>query len=92
MVEPTDKFGVDGVQRYPLDAPVFTVVGFAAVTALAAGTDPDPICQIGVDVMDKQTLVITYQHWAKTEPMNHDLACQKARQAAELVMTTLLER
>lgn len=91
VIEPATSFDFYNVERYPPGSPVFTISGFNAITGLTYGNDPKSSCQIAIDVMENQALGISYTYWGKIVPMNHDIACQKARKAAELVMTTLLD-
>jgi len=49
-------------------------------------------CIVNVDVAPSQAVQISYFYRGSTVPMNHEIACQKARNAAELVMQTILAR
>jgi hypothetical protein len=43
-----------------------------------------------VDVAPSQAVQVGYFYNGQTVPMTHELACQKARNAAELAMQTIL--
>jgi hypothetical protein len=69
-----------------------TVAGFPAVETQNLYAPPETSCIIGVDVADEQGLQINYDYTGSTAPMTRDLACQKAKAAAEMAMQTLLTR
>jgi hypothetical protein len=71
--------------------PLRSVQGFAATTAGSTGTDPRWYCGIMVDVAPGKALYATYDNFDKDNPaMNHVLACDKAQQLADAMLTTFL--
>jgi len=67
-----------------------TVDGFAATTTTSIGSDPNFYCGLLVDVAPGQALNATYDNPAKDYPgMNRQLACGKAQELAESMLTTL---
>ncbi len=47
---------------------------------------------MNVDVAPSQAVQVGYFYNGVTVPMTHEIACQKARHAAELAMQTILAR
>ena len=45
---------------------------------------------MNVDVAPSQAVQVAYFYNGQTVPMTHEIACQKARNAAELAMQTIL--
>jgi hypothetical protein len=77
--------GVDAVHS---QEPARTIAGFGAVTTGTIGTDPNYYCQIFVDVAPNQAFSVSFANNGKDIPgMNHQVACDKAQQAAELMLT-----
>jgi len=70
--------------------PVRSVGGFAATTTVSAGTDPNRFCGLLVDVASGQSLAADYSNNGHDYPgMNRELACFKAQQLAEAMLSTL---
>lgn len=79
--------GVDAVHS---QEPPRVVDGFAAVTTGTIGTDPAIYCQIFLDLAPGKALTVTYDNDGHDIPgMNHQLACDKAQQAAALMLANL---
>lgn len=74
------------------DLKVTTVAGFGAVTVPALYSSGKSNCLIGVDVASSQAVQVSYFYNGSTVPMTHELACRKARNAAELAMQTILAK
>lgn len=70
-------------------ASVTEVAGFPTVRTTGPRGLPERHCFLYVDVAEEQTLFVGYQYEGRTEPMTTDLACDKARTAAELMLETL---
>ena len=97
--EPVETYSVDintrGGVELALERPqleVITVAGFGAVSTPALFSSGERDCIVNVDVAPSQAVQISYFYRGSTVPMNHEIACQKARNAAELVMQTILGR
>jgi Protein of unknown function (DUF3558) len=72
------------------DLEVTKVAGFPAVTVPALYSSGKLNCLVGIDVAPGQAVQVSYFYNGATVPMTHELACQKARNAAELAMQTIL--
>lgn len=73
-------------------ATVITVAGFPAVQTQGNYAPADASCVVLLGVARGQTLQIAYDYNGPPETMTKDLACTKARTAAELAMQTLIAR
>lgn len=71
---------------------VVTVAGFGAVTTPGRYSSGEHECIVNVDVAQRQAVQVGYFYNGSTVPMNHEIACQKARNAAELAMQTILAK
>jgi Protein of unknown function (DUF3558) len=71
---------------------VTTVAGFGAVQTPALYGTGKQDCVVNVDVAPSQAVQVAYFYNGTTVPMTHEIACQKARRAAELAMQTILAR
>lgn len=70
--------------------PPRTVDGFAATSSGSSAADPARYCGMLVDVAPGQSLLVTYDNSRKDDPgLNHQLACDKAQRAAEMMITNL---
>jgi hypothetical protein len=79
--------GVDAVNSRE---PPRVVAGFGAVTTGTVGTDPAYYCQIFLDSAPNQAFSVSFANNGDDIPgMNHQLACDKAQQAAELMLANL---
>jgi hypothetical protein len=74
------------------DLDVTTVAGFGAVTVPALYSSGKLNCLVGIDVARGQAVQVSYFYNGATVPMTHEIACQKARNAAELAMQTILAK
>jgi len=83
--------GVEQVFAQP-QLEVTTVAGFGAVQTPALYGTGRQDCVVNVDVAPSQAVQVGYFYNGATVPMTHEIACQKARHAAELVMQTILAR
>ncbi|MBA2322797.1 MAG: DUF3558 family protein [Pseudonocardiales bacterium] len=73
--------------------PIRFVQGFATTSTTSIGTDPRWYCTMFVDIGPGQSLKTSYDNDSKDIPgMNHDLACAKAQQLAEYMLTALKAR
>ena len=66
-----------------------TVSGFGAVETPGLYSSGEKDCVVNVDVASRQALQVAYSYNGATVPMNHEIACQKARGAAEMAMQTI---
>lgn len=91
LVMRTTDQGPETALGSPLGAELISVSGFPAVKTKGFGTgDGSHHCMILVGVAEGQTLQVQYDYYGTALPMNRELACQKARAAAELAMQTLI--
>ena len=71
---------------------VVTVGGFGAVETPGLFSSGERDCIVNVDVAPQQAVQVSYFYNGSTVPMTHEIACQKARNAAELAMQTILAK
>jgi hypothetical protein len=97
--EPVETYSVDintrGGVELTFERPqlaVITIAGFGAVSTPALFSSGERDCIVNIDVAPSQSVQISYFYRGSTLPMNHEIACQKARNAAELAMQTILAR
>jgi Protein of unknown function (DUF3558) len=95
--EPIENYSVDadtqGGVELAFGQPqlkVITIAGFGAVETPGLFSSGQHDCIVNVDVAPSQAVQVSYFYNGATVPMTHELACQKARNAAELAMQTLL--
>jgi hypothetical protein len=69
---------------------VTTVAGFGAVQSPGLYRLGDRDCVVNVDVAPSQAVQVAYFYNGQTVQMTHEIACRKARNAAELAMQTIL--
>ena len=69
---------------------VISVAGFGAVQTPAPYGGSTQNCVVNVDVAPSQAVQVAYFYNGQTVPMTHEIACRKARNAAELAMQTIL--
>ena len=69
---------------------VIAIAGFGAVETPGAYSSGRDNCIISIDVAPRQALQVGYFYNGATVPMTHEIACGKARNAAELAMKTVL--
>ncbi len=96
--EPIESFAVVRETRYgavaalaaPRGATVEVIAGFATVFTQGIHDDPNRGCIALIDVTDRKALTVAYSYRGSSVPMTREIACGKARTAAELVMGTIL--
>jgi hypothetical protein len=71
---------------------VITVAGFGAVQTPGLFSSGEHDCIVNVDVAPSQAVQVSYFYNGASVPMTHEIACQKARHAAELAMQTILAK
>ncbi len=71
---------------------VITVAGFGAIETPGVFSTGKYECIMNVDVAPRQAVQVSYFYNGSTVPMTHEIACQKARNAAELAMQTILAK
>jgi hypothetical protein len=85
--------GVEYYLHSTTGAQVSQVDGFAAVLTTSPFQEPARQCVAAVDVAAEQSLEVRYLNPDGDLPgMNHQVACQLARQVAELMVTNLSNR
>lgn len=97
--EPVESYTIDvntrGGVELVLGQPqldIVTVAGFGAVETPGLFSTGKFECIINIDVAPSQAVQVSYFYDGSTLPMTHEIACQKARNAAELAMQTILAR
>ena len=97
--EPIENYSVDINTRGGVELvfgqpqlEVTTVAGFGAVQTPALYGTGEQDCLVNVDVAPSQAVQVGYFYNGATVPMTHEIACRKARHAAELAMQTILAR
>ncbi|GAA5176631.1 hypothetical protein GCM10023321_85490 [Pseudonocardia eucalypti] len=80
-----------GAEQYRNDSTeVVHIGGFPAVQASSEIQDPETHCLLMIDVAPGQSLWVQFVNMGRTYPgMNHQRACQFARQTAEDMLTNL---
>lgn len=76
-------------------AQVVHVAGFPAVQTNDPTADPTHTCELYIDIAEGQTLLVAYvggPNNPNSATSTHPLACQKAAQAADLMIQTLQTR
>jgi hypothetical protein len=73
-------------------ASVIQIAGFAAVETQTPDFPANSHCLLGIDVAAGQSLYVIYDYDGSTVPMTRELACEKARVAAEMAVQTLIEQ
>jgi len=71
------------------------VAGFPAVQTNDPTADPTHTCELYIDIAEGQTLLVAYvggPNNPNSATSTHPLACQKAAQAADLMIQTLETR
>ena len=68
------------------------MAGFGAVETAGLYRTGDRDCVVNIDVAPGQAVQVGYFYNGTTVPMTHEIACEKARHAAELAMQTILAR
>jgi hypothetical protein len=68
---------------------VVTVAGFGAVETPGVLSSGERDCIVTIDVAPGQAVQVNYFYNGTTVLMNHEIACQKARGAAEMAMQTI---
>ncbi len=84
-------YGAEVMLRNPLGADVIRVAGFPAVETQTLYAPREETCQIFLDVAAGRTIQVSYDYLGNL-PMIREVACKKARTAAEFVIQTLLTR
>jgi hypothetical protein len=69
---------------------IVNVARFGAVEARAIRGDPERACFVYVDVAEGQHLRVLYSYDGRELPMNRQVACEKARSVAELMVQNLI--
>lgn len=97
--EPVETYTVDintrGGVELAFDRPqldVVTIAGFGAVSTPGLFSSGERDCVVNVDVAPSQAVQVAYFYRGTTVPMTHEIACQKARNAAEMAMQTIQAR
>jgi hypothetical protein len=71
-------------------AQVVQVAGFPAVQTASPDVDPAKQCQLFIDVAPGQSLQVQYANFTGDYPgISHQVACQQASKAAELMIGNL---
>lgn len=92
LVMRTTDQGPESAFDNPRGTRVTTVAGFPAIETQGLYSPKESHCGILIGVATGQTLQVQYDYNGTALPMTRELACQKARAAAELAMQTLIEQ
>ncbi|MEJ3655704.1 DUF3558 domain-containing protein [Actinomycetes bacterium KLBMP 9759] len=92
LIEHILDFQPERLARNPLGAHDIVVSGFPAIETKSIGASHDQTCQIFVGTAPGQGIQIAYTYNGRSVPMTRELACQKARTAAEFAMETLIRQ
>jgi hypothetical protein len=65
------------------------IAGFGAVETPGLLSSGERDCIVNIDVASGQAIQVNYFYNGSTVPMNHEIACRKAGNAAELAMQTI---
>jgi Protein of unknown function (DUF3558) len=94
--EPVESYSIDintrGGVELAFGQPHLNVVmiaGFGAVETPGLLSSGERDCIVNIDVASGQAIQVNYFYNGSTVPMNHEIACRKARNAAELAMQTI---
>lgn len=97
--EPVESYSIDVNTRGGVELAygqpqlkVVSVAGFGAVETPSKFSSGEHDCIVNIDVASGQAVQVNYFYNGSTVPMNHEIACQKARNAAELAMQTILAK
>lgn len=98
--EPQDLYAIGsdllrGVQYPSVDVAgvrVTEVVRYGAIEYEDMYSEPGKNCVLNVDVAAEQSLFVRYDYDGVTIPMTKELACDKAKVAAEMAIQTLIEQ
>lgn len=83
--------GIEATFDNPRGTRATTIAGFPAVETQGFHSPANSNCGLVVDIAHAQTLNISYDYNGAM-PSTREMACTKARAAAELAMQTLLQR
>ena len=93
---PDDSWTAGGVKRTAAEAlrlgaaPFGLIGGFAAVKSASGLADPTFSCIVVLDTAPDQGLSVYYENTHKGAPgMSHEVACQRAATAAEMMVANL---
>jgi hypothetical protein len=94
LEEPIESYLIDGSASIGIDSidaigEPFSVGRYAAVFAQGQFADLERSCAIFIEVRPGQTLHVDYGYDGVAKHMTHDLACQKAKPVAEMVVANL---
>jgi hypothetical protein len=92
--EPIESYLVDGSDQLGIDSldaigEPFKIGKYTAIVARGKYGDIEKSCAVIVEVRPGQALHINYGYEGFTERMTHDLACQKAKPVAAMVVANL---
>ncbi|NMH81204.1 DUF3558 family protein [Pseudonocardia xinjiangensis] len=84
--------GAEGSLSSVTGAKVLHIHGFATIETLSPHLPPTSHCVMVVDAASGQNLVLRYEYDGSTVAMTKQLACDKAKVAAEMAVQTLIEQ
>jgi Protein of unknown function (DUF3558) len=97
--EPVESYTIDinthGGVELAFGQPQLSIVkvaGFGAVETPSLYSSGNHDCIVNVDVAAGQAVQVSYFYNGSIVTMTHEIACQKARNAAELAMQTILAK
>ena len=94
LAEPIESFFVEGNDRRGIESmnstgSLFKVGRFDAVDTRSSIVDDDKACGIAIAVRPGQVLLVSYVYSGSIQRMTHDLACEKAKPVAAMVVANL---
>jgi hypothetical protein len=94
LSEPIESYLIDGSAKVGIDSLAaiggpFSIGGRKAIISRSEYGNLENSCAIVVEISPGQSLHINYGYEGSTQPMTHDLACQKAKPVAEMVVANL---
>lgn len=99
QTEPVESYTVDintrGGVELAFGQPqleIITIAGFGAVDTPGLFSSGQLECVVNIDVAPGQAVQVGYFYNGRTMAMTHEIACTKARNAAELAMRTILAK
>lgn len=85
-VDSSDSLGIDSINGVGQS---FNVGRYKAVIGRSQSASFESTCGIFIDVHPGQVLQVNYAYDGSTQRMTHDLACQKAKPVAAMVIANL---
>jgi hypothetical protein len=92
LIAPDPRHGAEYALGSTTGARVVIISGYGAVETQVGSSPQDAHCLLLLDVVAGQNLWVQYDYDGSTVPMTKQLACDKAKVAAEMAVRTLTEQ